>query len=429
MSELVNKGKSVYEITVEADQNEWKKAQEQSLNKLAKEVEVKGFRKGKAPLNLAKERISAGQIFEEAMNIVLPKMFEKVVKDNNLTPYLRPDVVPTKVSDTQFEAKFTIVCMPEVELGKYKQLGVKVDVEKVTADEINHEIDTLLDQNSEWNLKEADEVSCMGDTVILDFKGMVDGKEFEGGSAENYSLVLGSNQFVPGFEEQLVGVKSETEVEVKVTFPEKYVANLAGKEAVFACKVHEIKSKKLPELNDEFVKTLKIENVETVDQLKDFEEKHLKEHKENDATSKKILAIIDKIIEKSKFTIADQILEAEKNSVKENIKAQIEQNGLTFEQYKEITGLTDEKLDEQYQQEADTRLKRFLVMNEISVLEKITVEKQDIEDYYAQIAAQYNMKVEDVKKALAAQENRMAQELMSKKIQDFLLANNEKSKE
>lgn len=422
-TKLIDKGNAVYEVTASVNGKVWSDAQEKATKKLAENVEIKGFRKGKAPLELAKERISKGQVFEEAMNIVLPKMFNDVIAEHNLQPYYRPDVNPTKVSDTELEVRFTIICIPEVTLGKYKGIKIPLDKVSVKAEEVKVAVDHLREENAEWVLKD-NEPAANGDTVVMDFKGYVDGKEFEGGSADNYSLVLGSNQFIPGFEEQLVGAKPESKVDVNVTFPEQYVKELAGKKAKFVCMIHEVKGKKYPELNDDFAKGLKLTDVTDMKSLEKYQEKQILNQKTQQAKDKQFNELLNAITKEAKVVVAPQVIAAETEAVKQDTVKQMQQNGLSFEQYKEITGLNDEQLGEQFKNQATIRLTQFLVINKIGEVEKLMITNEDINGYYANLAAQYSMKIEDVEKALKPQEDRLRQQLIQGKIERFIIANN-----
>ena len=424
-TKLIDKGNGVYEVTTSIGGKDWSDAQDKAVKKLAENVQVKGFRKGKAPLNLAKERLTGGQVFEEAMNIALPKMFSDVVAEHKLNVFYRPDVRPTKVSPTELEVVFTIVTYPEVKLGKYKGIDIPLEKASVSESEVKVGVDHLREENAEWVLKN-DEPAANGDTVVLDFKGYVDGKEFDGGSADNYSLVLGSGSFIPGFEDQLVGAKPESKVDVNVTFPDKYVKELAGKKAKFVCKVHEIKTKKYPEIDDEFAKGLNLPGVSDVKTLKEHVKADLLHQKENQAKDKQFNDILKAIVDDAKVTIAPQVIESETEAVKKDMVNQITQNGLSYEQYKEITGMNDAQLDEQFKIQATSRLTQYLVLNKIGEVEKLVVAQNELEDYYANLANMYGMKVEEVKKALGANEARIKEQLIQGKIERFIIANNTK---
>jgi trigger factor len=422
---LIDKGNGVFEVTTSIDGKEWTDAQDKAVKKLAENVQVKGFRKGKAPLALAKERLTAGQVYEEAMNIVLPKMFSDVVSEHKLNVFYRPDVRPTKVSQTNLEVCFTIVTYPEVTLGQYKDLDIPLEKVSVSDEEVKVGLDHLREQNAELVLKE-NEPAEKGDTVVMDFKGYVDGKEFDGGSADNYSLVLGSNSFIPGFEDQLIGAKPESKVDVNVTFPDKYVKELAGKKAKFVCMVHEVKTKKYPEINDDFAKSLTIDGVSDVKTLKKHVKADLLHQKENQAKDKQFNTILEAIVKNAKVTIAPQVVASETEQVRKDTINQVTQNGLTFEQYKEITGFDDAQLEEQFKAQASTRLTQYLVLNKIAEVEKLIISPAELEDYYSNLANTYGMKLEEVKKALSANEARIREQMLQGKVERFIIANNTK---
>ena len=263
----------------------------------------------------------------------------------------------------------------------------------------------------------------MGDTVIFDFKGYINGKEFEGGSAENYSLVLGSNQFIPGFEDQLVGATPDSKKDVLVTFPEQYVKELAGKDAKFVCMIHEIKTKVLPELTDEYVAELG-GNAKTVAEYKSEVEATLRKEKEQAAREEQMNTIISKIIASSKVTIGEKVLEAYAQNEKENLIKNIEQNGISYEQYQEITGMNDAKIVENLKEQAAKNITESLVMNEIARKENLIISKAELNEYYAQVAKQYNMTVEEVEKAFGNNTQNIVNNLLGGKLNRFLVANN-----
>ena len=280
----------------------------------------------------------------------------------------------------------------------------------------------LLD-NAELIVKDTE--AKLGDTTVIDFKGFVDGKEFDGGSAENFALELGSNQFVPGFEEQLVGTKAGESKDVVVTFPTQYVPELAGKEATFKVTVNEVKEKKVPELNEDLVAELNYEGVKTVEDLTNKVSADVKTKKENQAKNAQIEEILKQIRESSTISIGEKIIEKEVESMKENFKKQVEQNGLTIEQYYQITGQKEEDTVKSMRAQAELNLKNFLVISEISKLENIKVEQNELDAEYQKIADQYGMDVAKVKEILGPQSQQLASDIHQRKIIDFLLANNE----
>ena len=421
-SKLTNKGHSIYEIEATVDKENWKAAQDRALKKLASRITIKGFRTGKAPIQLAKERINPSDLINEAINQALPECYNKALNEHKIRPFTNPDVNVTKLDDNGFTVVFTITSVPEVTLGQYKDINIPLETKTATKKDVEEQIEHVLEDNAELVLKEGP--AEKGDTVVFDFKGYVDGKEFEGGSADNYSLVLGSNQFIPGFEDQLVGVTSETKKDVLVTFPEQYVKDLAGKDAKFVCMIHEIKTKQKPELNDEFVSTLNLNNVKTVEEFKEYEKNVVQQRLDNAAKQEQFNKILAQIISNAKVEIADKVLEQEAEQIKKDDIAQIEQNGLTFEQYKEIIGKNDDELHEIYLSHAKQRLTQYLVFNKIGEVENLIVSRKELDDYFNQLASNYNMNVEDVKKMYKGNESRIMNSLLENKIVRFITANN-----
>ena len=267
MKRVVNKlENSKFEVLCTIEENEWKALQEKAFKALAKNVQAKGFRKGHVPEDMARKMVNQGEIINKAVNDAIQPAFNEVLKEEKLQPFAQPTVDVTKVSDTELGLKFVIIVRPEVTLGEYKGLAVEKATPEVSEEEVNKSLEALVAQNASLNVVERE--AKLGDTVVLDFVGSVGGVEFDGGKAENYSLELGSNSFVPGFEDQLVGTKSGDVKDVVVTFPTQYVPELAGKEATFKCTIHEVKEKVLPEFNKEFfedpqIKETKLELVQT----------------------------------------------------------------------------------------------------------------------------------------------------------------------
>ena len=409
---------SKVEVLCDVEPALWKEYQEKAFKKLAANLELKGFRKGKVPEAMARKEINQGQIFNEAVNLSLQPAFDEVLREEKLQPFARPSVDVTKLSDNELQLKFIVVLAPEVKLGQYKGLGVKKAEAKVDAKEVDAEIKKLVEQNA--NLVVSDKPAKKGDTVVFDFVGSVDGKEFEGGSAKNYSLELGSNSFVPGFEDQLVGAKSGDDKDVNVTFPEQYVPELAGKKALFKCKIHEVKEKVLPELNEELVADLNIPDVKTVDQLKDYEKKQLLAQKENSAANAAFNEVMDKIVAGAKIEIADEILADEVEGMKKNMEQQVSQRGLTLDQYYSITGQKPEDVEKQMRVDAEKNLKAILCMEEIAKLEKIEVSDADVEFEFSKIADQYKMEIDKVKEILGKDLPRFKAEIRQRRIQDFI---------
>jgi len=410
------------ELTVDVDEKDWKAAQEKAFAKLAANVQIDGFRKGHAPLAQAKKHINPSQALDEAINTILPTVYGQAVTEAKLRPFFQPKIDVTKVSDTELQFKFTVTLAPEVTLGKYKGLHADKDSTEVSEKEISDAINAKLAGAADLVVVERE--AKLGDTVVLDFEGFIDGKAFEGGKAENYSLELGSNSFVPGFEDALVGVKTGDSKDVNITFPENYVKELAGKPATFKCVIHEIKEKKVPELTDEAVKDLAIKGVETVDQLKENTKTELTNSKTAAAQRKYFEALITMIRDDAKVTIDDEIIDNEAKQMEENMKQKITSQGLEFQQYLDITGKKLEDLQKELKVEAEKNIKTLLCLDKIGQVEAIVVSDTDFESELGNMAKQYNMSVEDIKKALGNSLAQFRSNLRDKKIQDFILANN-----
>ena len=423
MKRVVNKlENSKVEVLCDIDEKVWKDAQEKAFNKLAKNLELPGFRKGKVPTEMARKHIETGSIFNEAINSLLQPSFDEFLKEEKLQPFARPTVDVSKASDKDLQLKLVIVLAPAVKLGNYKGLGIKKAAVKVDAKEIDEEVAKLVDQNA--NLVVTDKPSKKGDTVVIDFVGSVDGKEFDGGKADNYSLVLGSNSFVPGFEDQLIGKKSGDEVDVNVTFPTQYVPELAGKKALFKVKVHEVKEKVLPELNADLVKDLAIPEVDTVEKLREHLRKQLESQKDNKATSDALDAAIQKIASEAEIELAKEIIDDEVEGMKKNMSDQISQRGLTLEQYYSITGEKPEEVEKKMRVDAEKNLRAILCLEEIARKEDITVDEKDVDFEMAKIADQYQMPIDKVKEILGKDLARFQNEIKQRRIQEFILNNN-----
>lgn len=424
MEKKINKlEQSKVEIIVSVEKEKWSKAQKDAFDKLAANVEIKGFRKGKAPAEMVKAKVDQGQVFDRAINALLQDTYRQVITEENLRPFARPVVDVTKLSNLELELKFTLVLAPEVTLGEYKGLHAEKKEVVVTDHEIEHALEHLVKDNASLVVKE--DAAKLGDTVVMDFEGFVDGKAFEGGKAENYALELGSGQFIPGFEDQLVGAKAGEDKEVNVTFPAEYVPELASKDAMFKVKVHEVKEKKVPELNEELIKDLNLPNVKTLDDLKAHEKVKLQNQKENEAKREYYEALVKQIRDGAKIDLAKEIIDGEVEAMEENMRKQIEQQGLTLDKYLQITGQTMEQVHETMRKEAEDNVRSVLVLEKIAEVEKISVEDDEIEFELAKIADQYKMPIDEVKKALKDSMDRFRADVRSRRIQEFIVNNND----
>ncbi len=409
------------QVDVVVDEKSWKEAQTASFKKLAKEVQVDGFRKGNVPENIARRHIDQGKMLDDAINSLLPKIYKEIIEEDKVEPFAQPKVDVTKISDTNLEVRFVIVTAPKVELGQYKGFEIGKKSPKVTAKEVDAAIDELRKQNGSLVVKEGE--SALGDTVVMDFKGSVNGKAFEGGSAQNYELELGSHSFIPGFEEQLVGLKAGDHKDVKVTFPEQYTPELAGKDAVFACDIHEVKEKKLPELNDEFVKDLN-RGYETVDALKEATKSDLLTKKDQDLKKEYLEKLYAAIAKDAKIEIPQEMVDEQAEQMKKDMEQRMSQSGLTLEQYLQFVGQKEEDFMAKLADDARKDITNYFVLEEIGKKESLKITDADLEFEFAKIADQYKMKIEDVKKALEKQMSQFRHNLHMTRIEELLVKEN-----
>lgn len=410
------------EVLVTVDEVNWKAAQEKAFKKLAANVTVDGFRKGKAPEHLVRGKVDPMKVLNDAVDAVLPELYREILEKDGIVPFAQPKVDVTKISDVELEVKFTFVVEPEVVLGQYKGLEVGKEPVLVTDEDVEASINATLKDNSTLVVKEAE--AEMGDTVVMDFVGEIDGVPFEGGSATNHELELGSHQFIPGFEEQLVGHKAGEEVKVNVTFPENYTEELKGKAAVFTCTIHEIKAVKLPELNDDFVKELKLEGVNTVEEFKNRKQIDVRAQKENEARNAYLNKLIAEIVKNATVDLPEEIVASQVATRKQELINRMQQSGLTLEQYLQIVGQKEEEFMAKLTEDVTRDTVSFLVVDKIAKVENVTVEEKDIDAEYEKIAKQYGMKVEEVKKALAQNLDQLRHNLQMQKVEEFLYNEN-----
>lgn len=388
-------------LTFSVDQTLIEKGLKQAFDKVKKNLNVPGFRKGKVSRQVFNRMYGEEALYEDALNAVLPEVYEAAVKEAGIDPVSQPKIdveSMNKGEDWVVTAEVTV--KPEVKLGEYKNLTVEKQDREVTDEDVDARIQRELEAQAELVIKE-DEAAIEGDTVVIDFEGFKDGEAFEGGKGENYSLELGSNSFIPGFEEQLVGKKADEEVEVKVTFPEDYQAeDLAGKEAVFQVKVHEVKAKELPTLDDEFAKDVD-DSVESLDELKEKYRKELTESKEAAATEAKDEAAIRQAVDNSEIVDLPHVMvHDEVHRSMDEFLNNMQRQGIAPDMYYQLTGTTEDDLHKQFEAEAEVRTKTNLVIEEIAKAEDIEVSQEDMDNEIKELSEQYNMPIDQVKKVL-----------------------------
>ncbi|CDG05954.1 trigger factor [Lactococcus lactis] len=388
-------------LSFSIDQETIKTGLDKAFNKVKANISVPGFRKGKISRQMFNKMYGEEALFEEALNAVLPTAYDAAVKEAGIEPVAQPKIDVAKMEKgSDWELTAEVVVKPTVSLGDYKDLTVEVEATKEVSDE---EVETRL-ANSQNNLAELvvkETAAENGDTVVIDFVGSVDGVEFEGGKGSNHSLELGSGQFIPGFEEQLVGTKAGETVEVKVTFPENYQAeDLAGKEALFVTTVNEVKAKELPELDDELAKDID-EEVETLDELKAKFRKELEESKAeayNDAVE---TAAIEAAVANAEIKeLPEEMIHEEVHRAMNEFLGGMQQQGISPEMYFQITGTSEDDLHKQYEADADKRVRTNLVIEAIAAAENFTTSDEEVKAEIEDLAGQYNMPVEQVEKLL-----------------------------
>ena len=411
------------EVLVNVDKDLWKKAQEKAFTKVASKITVPGFRKGKAPANMLKGRVNQMEVYNEAINNVLQPVYEDVLKNEDLQPVARPAFDVTKLSDDELEIKVTVATRPEINLGKYTGYELGKGKAEVKDEEVDAAIEALRKQNATIAPKEGQ--AEKGDIVVMDFEGSVDGVPFEGGAAENHELELGSGAFIPGFEDQLIGVSAGIEVDVKVKFPENYGPDeISGKDAVFHCKIHEVKQKVLPELDEEFIKDLNIPNVTNLEQLKENRKEALLKQKEASLKQDYLNRLVEEIKKVSTFDFPQEIVTEERENRKKQLEQRLQQSGIDLEQYLILTKSNEEDLNKQLEEEARKGLESFFVMDSVGEKEKLNITEEELEFELAKMAEQYNMTVEQIKNALGQQLGQFRHNLIMQKIENFLYENN-----
>ena len=348
--ELKEKSTGELKVTVEGDA--WKKAQKKALNKLTKKANLPGFRKGHAPASLIKKQIGAQNILFEAIDEVAGEALTNGVKEHELELVARPNLDVESIDEEKVVLVFKVVVKPVVTLGAYKNLDITKEEVTVTDEDVEAELTSLQGRFADLVLKEDGKVEN-GDTAVIDFEGFKDGVPFEGGKGTSYPLVIGSGSFIPGFEEQLLGMASEESKEINVTFPENYQAEeLAGEAVVFKVTVHEIKQKDLPELNDELVKQAEIKDVETVEAYKEYARKNLETSRENVADQKFENELITAISDASTVEIPEVMVEDEIDALVRDFEQRLVSQGLNLDQFKQVTGQTDETIREEVGKDA-----------------------------------------------------------------------------
>ena len=393
--------KSQVALTIEVSAAEFEAAIEKAYQKMRKKINVPGFRLGKAPRKIIEGMYGAEVFFEEAINIAFPDAYEAAVKEKELQVVGYPSVeMVGECTKDGFTFKATAPVYPEVTLGEYKGLSAPKDEVKVTAADVDERLKQLSDRNT--RLVSVEREAKEGDTAVIDFEGFLDGKPFEGGKGENHSLELGSHSFVPGFEEQVIGMKAGEEKDIDITFPEDYHADLAGKAVVFKVKVHEVKEKEVPAMDDEFAKD--VSEFDTLKDLKADLKKKITEERQKDADRAFEDALMEQVAANIMADVPDAMIDAQAHQFLENFKMQIAQSGIPYDQYMKMTGMDEAKLLADAKEPATRQVRMDLAVAAIIKAENLDATEEEVEAEFKRLAEQYSMDVEMVKKYLQAEQ-------------------------
>ena len=390
--------KSQVALTIEVSAAEFQAAIEKAYQKMRKKINVPGFRPGKAPRKVIEGMYGAEVFFDEAINIAFPDAYEAAVKEQELQAvgYPTVELVGECTAEAGFTFKAVVPVYPEVTLGEYKGLSAEKDEVKVMAADVNERLKMMQERNA--RLESVERAAKKGDTAVIDFEGFLNGVPFDGGKGENHSLVLGSGSFIPGFEDQVIGMKAGEEKDLDITFPEDYHADLAGKAVVFKVKVNEVKVKELPELDDEFAKD--VSEFDTLKELKADLKKQITEERQKAADRAIEDVLMEKVAEGITAEIPDAMVDAQVEQFVENFKNQLAQQGIPYDEYVKITGMDEKKMAEDAKEPALRQVRMDLAMAAIIKAEGLDATEEEVEAEFAKVAEQYGMELEMVKKYL-----------------------------
>lgn len=408
---------NVWELEVSVDGDTFKDAVTKAYLKQRKNITIPGFRKGKAPRAFIEKYYGEGVFYEDALEAIYPDAVASAIEEAKLEPVDTPyDLEIPEMGKDGVTMKFKVTVKPEIELGEYKGLKATKKSTKVSADEVKAELARMQEQNS--TISDVDDRAVKkNDIVVIDFEGFVDGKAFEGGKAEKYELTIGSNQFIPGFEDQIIGHKIGDEFDINVKFPDDYQADLASKDAVFKIKLHGIKVKEVPALDDEFAKD--VSEFDTLDELKKDIKKQLEKRKNDDAENELHNALLEEVAKGVKAEIPEAMIEKTIDDDVNEYSYRLQSQGLKLETYLKYTGMDMKGFREGFKERAETQVRLNLALEKIIEKEKIEVTEEDIEAEYKKYADAYNMDIDTIKKAVSAES--LKPELASRKAIDLIV--------
>ncbi len=411
---------NVYELEITVDAETFTEACKKAYLKQRKSIQIPGFRKGKATQGMIEKVYGEGAFYEEALEIVYPEAVGAAFEEAGLNVIDQPSDVefPTMSKTEGVVIKMKVTTYPEVKLGEYKGIKGKMLDTEVTDEDVDTELKNMQERNSRLVTVE-DRESAMGDTCDINFEGFVDDVAFDGGKGENYPLELGSNSFIPGFEEQVAGHKAGEEFDVNVTFPEQYEPSLAGKDAIFKCKINEIKVKELPELDDEFAKD--VSEFDTLDELKDDLKKQIAERKEANAKTDFENQIIEQICENMEVEIPECMFTQKCDEMVQDYAYRLQMQGLDLNTYLQYLGQTMDQFKEQFMEGAKQQVNTKLALDAIVKAENIEASEEEIEAEVNKLAEQYNMEADKIKAAVPAEQ--LSSDITTRKAVDFIVDN------
>ena len=395
--------KNVVNIEKEYTGDVWQKALDKAYQKIKKNVEIPGFRKGNVPKERYLNKYGIEPLFNDAIDEILTSEYATVMEESNLQPVIKPSVDVKAVDAEKLVLSYIIITAPEVKLGDYKNLGIKKGKVTVTAKEVDEEIKHRANHLAELVVKDDGKVAD-GNIVVIDFKGFVDGKEFEGGAAENYQLEVGSHTFIPGFEEGLIGMSLNEEKDLNLKFPENYVENLKGKDVVFKVKIKAIKERVLPELNKEFYEDLGYKDVNTEEELKSKVKEEIQARKKNEVENKYINECLEKALSNMEVEINPEIIDEEVHRMIKEIDNNMKAQGISLEDYMKFTGTNHDTLHKELENDATKRVKERLLLEKVAEVEKIEPSKDEIKKRTTELASHYGVSEEELLKEIGGEE-------------------------
>ena len=407
------------EIEIKVEGKEWEDAITKSFNKNVQNVKVDGFRKGKVPRNIFEKKFGKESLYNDAIDFVLQEKYATVIKDSKLIPIIQPTIDIKEIDDEKLVLTFRITTKPEVKVEKYTKLGVKKGEVKVTEEEVKSRINSLLEQYADIVIKDGKIEN--GDTAVIDFEGFKDGVAFDGGKAEGHELEIGSGSFIPGFEDQIVGMKVGEEKDIKVTFPEEYFSkDLAGKEATFKVKVNEIKEKQLPVLDDEFAKD--VSEFDTLADLKTSIKEKKQAQNDDRAKHETENLALEAVANDTKIDIPSGMIETEIDAMIRDLEQQLSYQGINLEQYLHMINKTRKEIEDNYKEQAEKNVKTRLILEEIIKEEKLEASKEEINAKIKEMATNYGRKEEELDKNEALKEY-LANTIKTEKAIDLIVKN------